>query len=226
MSQEEDFIRVARRYIEEIDVIANTSKRDLSQVLSILNCLRISEGWKLGVRFAEFEDYGDKSWFYCYQGETDTYAEDYRNYVETGNTSGMNYFFQCENFDPIFEIFQHINVEKSPMGAWQAYLLSEATALLPCIWHGAYGSRKFIFSKEDITSWLFLKDVKRNDVDENFAPQISMDGDVAIISCYYLNTFRGLFYDKATLVFSGSKVSFSKNRIDKLIYKSRCELTL
>ena len=226
MSQVEEYISIAREFIQEIEVISKTRRPDNANVLSILSSLSLDDGWNLGIRFAEYEDYGDKSWFYCYQGDRDTYIEDYRKRVEAGNDRGLNYFFQCESYAPVYELFNHLRVECSPMGAWQAYLLSEAPSLLPSIWHGAYHARDFVFCKDDIHFWLFMKDVKKAEVVDDFALSVELEGNTATITCYYWNYHRGFFQDTAKLNISDGKVSFSKNRDEKLIYKTRLDWML
>lgn len=222
----EELIRVGREYIQEIERISkNPKQRDFSGIKKVLSALSLEEGWSLGLRLAEIEDYGDKSWFYCYQGGNDTYCQDYIKKVKDGGDIAG--FFQCNDYSPIYELFNHLNVQHSKMGAWQAYLLSEATSLLPTIWHGAYGSKKFIFYKEDLRSFslTFGKDNIQN-IQDNLLPYVTLDGNVATISICYAVWMKGLFRQTTRLSFSGSKVTFSKDYDTKMYCESRCKFIL
>jgi hypothetical protein len=216
-------IDVCKQFVKEIEVInKNPYSKDLTAILNILNCLQLDDGWHWGLRYAEKTDFGDKSWFYCYHGEKDTYCEDYRKPIHSED--GMDSFWKYYNYNPIYEIFKHTNVEKSEMGIWQAYLLSKATFLLPTWWHGAYSRRQFILCEEDTkrAGSIFVRLAERliiPNLNVDFKPEVIFDGVNATISCCFWNDWQGLFREIVRLSLIDGKVIFVDENDKEILYK-------
>ena len=218
----EKIIKVSRDFIQEIKKY-NSKTVDLSGIQNILDCIHIDEGWHWGLRLAEDKGYGDKSWFYCYYGDTDTYCREYGKPLNSED--GMDSFWKYYDFKEVFEIFEHLNVEKSDMGVWQAYLLSNATFILPTYWHGGYQKRKFILCKEDThhVSWLFNKP-SIPDLNEDVGPDIYYDGTSATISCCFWSDFQGLFRETVKMSIVDGRVIFGDEYNKTILYKYSCKL--
>jgi hypothetical protein len=90
-------------------------------------------------------------------------------------------------------IFDYLTVEKTKMGAWQAYLLFSLWHTLPLNDHSNYSSRKFIFSTKDITSLYIKEDNKRSKCfKSNIDLKVVGLRDFFYISCCYWCPFSGL----------------------------------
>lgn len=76
-----------------------------------------------------------------------------------------------------FETFEHLSIELSPMGAWQAYLLSIAKTLLPFSGGLYYTKRKFVFTNDqlrDIGAFFGLKEIPELEkFDNDIAPAVT-----------------------------------------------------
>lgn len=110
-------------------------------------------------------------------------------------------------------IFKHLIVEQSPMGAWQAYLLHKLWHVLPLFWHANYDARNYIFSKDDVNSIsIFTEDKReRNAIialisDFNFIPEVRRSNGKYYVSCCFWSNFGGLIREFFELTFDGNKI--------------------
>lgn len=147
-------------------------------------CFRLSPGYKLGLKIAEPGDYlGDNSFFYIYEGN--------RN---------------CKDWN----VFDHLLVEKSEVGAWQAYLMYTSPRIMPAYWHGLYENSKFIFIEDDLRDVPILKnrDFTFFEEDGLLYPTASfIDSDTAQVECTYWNDWKGLVRETVRISFSGDRVT-------------------
>ncbi len=218
-----NYIQTGNLFIIEIKKIKNNGKPvNLERLQKILNLLTLEDGWNLGIRFAEIFKFGDKSWFYCYQDGKNTYSEDYIKSVESGNF--MAPLYKYYDFSPIYDIYQHLFVDWSEMGVWQAYLLSKATALLPVIWHGGYGKKIFLFSKNDIFKYktLCYRKINLDDLDDNLSPKITIEGNTATVSCCFWNNWKGLYRETQKIIYKNGKVEFIGDSQIHVLYAYDC----
>ena len=70
---------------------------------------------------------------------------------------GDNSWFYIDTGHSIKTLKKRVLIEKvgaacSEMSAWQIYLLTTASTVLPAFWHGNYGNRQYVFSKSDISN--------------------------------------------------------------------------
>lgn len=117
----------------DVYVSYHAKSTDVNSISKALEgtCFRLSPGYKLGLKIAEPGDYlGDNSFFYIYEGN--------RN---------------CKDWN----VFDHLLVEKSEVGAWQAYLMYTSPRIMPAYWHGLYENSKFIFIEDDLRDVPILK---------------------------------------------------------------------
>lgn len=123
---------------------------------------------------------------------SDEFKLNYTNFV---SESFGNYDVVVENSDGISDknIFKYLSVNKSKMGAWQAYLLYTLWHTLPLYDHSAYNSREYIFSAKDIES-LYLKEsnIKKRCLEANTNIIVLGINDYFYVSCCYWCRFRGL----------------------------------
>ena len=216
-----ELVSVGNKFIQEVKSLKNNGEPvNLKGIREILNCLKLDFGWYLGLRFAEIKDFGDKSWFYCHQGD-DTYCEDYLKTVKSGNY--MTPFWKYYDFAPIYDIYKHMIVKWSEMGVWQAYLLSKATALLPFVWHGGYGRKTLLFCKEDKAKIPPLfKRVDIPDVEDDLSPKVRIEGNVATVSCCFWNDWRGLYRETEKITLNDTRLEFDGNSKIDVLFKYEC----
>ena len=216
-----ELVSIGNKFIQEVKSLKNDGKPvSLKGVQNVLSCLKLDFGWYLGLRFAEITDFGDKSWFYCYQGD-DTYCEDYLKAIKSGDY--MTPFWKYYDFDPIYEIYKHLNLQWTEIGVWQAYLLSKATALLPVVWHGGYGRKTFLFCREDKTKVPpFFRRVEIPDVEDDLSPKVRIEGNVATVSCCFWNDWRGLYRETEKIILKGTKLEFAGKPETDILFEYKC----
>ena len=214
-----EIIKKGYDYIEVIKDISNGA--DPSLLFKVLDAISLEPNFHLGLRLAEEKGFGDKSWFYCYEGDIDTYKKN-----NTNPEDPEEVFFSCYDKSEVFKIFDHLLVESSEMGAWQAYLLSVAMTMLPTTWHGAYFDRKYIFQIEDLWNHgqkisLFGPRFEQNEEYE-VAPQVIKINDNTAISACYWNDWEGLVREKISLSMLDGKVHFKYPFDKEVLYKYKC----
>lgn len=126
-------------------------------------------------------------------------------------------------------IFNHLVVEQSAIGAWQAYLLHKLWHVLPLFWHANYDARDYIFQKDDASKISVYTNDKRernaiialiSDID--FTPDVRENsGKFYVSSCYWSN-FGGLIREYFELTFNGNKVTNLYQFDSKTLYKYNC----
>ena len=217
------YIEVAKSFVIELDKIKETKNPlDYSYLLDTLNCIRFdSLTAQLRIRFAQHNGYGDKSWFYYYDGRNDKYITEYNKRMED-----VNAFIEYYMDEDIYNVFNHLKIELSEMGAWQAYLLAKATHFLPVYWHGGYSRRSLIFSKDDINK-LPAYTIKRiNNLvipgNQDVSPSITIEGDTATVRCCYWNDWMGLVRETVKIDILDNKAYFLETPTTEVLYKFVC----
>lgn len=180
------------------------NRGNYEQLLNNLNNLQISKGEALIIENAKQIGIGDRS----------------RLYIT--NDSG----------EKDINIFNHINVEDSCNGAWQAYLLNSLWHVLPMFWHGCYDKRTYLFSKEDIKNQLsimmsdieLIKELKKYDI----IPKIVKleDKGIYYISCCYWNDWDGLIKEIVKVTLKENKVIEIITEANITLYKYDSEIIL
>ena len=184
--------------------------------------MKLDSNYTLALHLANNHVYfGDVSWFYCYEGDNDIYRDRFNH----PDREKLEEFFQCMGNLSEYKIFEHLNVETTAMGAWQAFLLSIAVSQLPTSWHGGYRKKKIIFSKENLEICLSLFkriDFSSVNFDDDLKPRVSVEGNDAVVSCCFWNDWRGLYRETNKIKLDNGRADFSEECDVKVLYKYNC----
>lgn len=219
----EQYISICKKFIEVISGITEKDKKsiDYEVILNILDCLHLDDDCHLGIRFPHFHGHGDKSWFYCYEGEHDTYIEEYNNSVKD-----MDDFFICYLYDEPYNIFNHLTIEPTEKGAWQAYLMSIATHFLPTYGHGGYSRRKMVFSYEELRAnkYELLLHVMPNAIPDfgDLSPSVVINDNLGVVKSHYWNMWCGLVRETVKIRFLNKKAYFLDPIQHETLFKYNC----
>lgn len=121
---------------------------------------------------------------------------------------------------------KHLRVKQTKMAAWQLYLLSRISTVLPYSWHGGYNMRTFIFDASVIDKIFPLKfqDLSELAAQNLFEPLVEVKekngkGCTMIVRCCYWNDWQGLVKEESTIRIEGDHcVSFESNRTNLFKY--------
>ena len=225
---QEQIVNIGDTFIETLEEIHEEKRKyDWSSILWLLDSVTLDDDYHLGLRFAGDNHFGDKSWFYCYQGTQDSYQEDY-NKEEKEKYGKFHEFFACYSHEEIYDVFNHLKIEQTEMGAWQAYLISISSTLLPVFWHGAYFRRAFVFSAEH---WKQLKLIQRythqpEQIHVDVSPSVKMEGNKSIVSCCYWNNWQGLVRETVPITFHDGRACFLDQPSHETLIKYNCGFRL
>lgn len=125
------------------------------------------------------------------------------------------------------DIFKHLIVEQSPMGAWQAYLLHTLWHVLPLFWHANYSARDYVFSKQDANSVSTFRKEDHSAIVEliskfEVAPEVRRKGNKYYVSGCYWSDFGGLIRENVELTFEDNKVANIFKFDHKILYEYNC----
>ena len=202
-----DFEKKALEFISKrIEIVHDSRQEKMDSLFSVLDCLSLRPGYRLGLKLAGKVGIGDESWFYTYQGEDP---------IET---------LGCR-VPKSSILFQNIIVEQSVMGAWQAYLLYISPTILPTFWHGEYIRRKFFFDRENYKGVMSSWDMEDGNVDIKLSqipqPTVEMGEGKAVVSCPYWNDWHGLVLETVDVEFkSDGTVALTSH--SKVLYEYDC----
>ena len=171
-------------------------------VLSILDELTFNGILK--IYFAQHVSIGDNSWFYIDTGHS-TKALEKRLLIEK------------------------VGATCSEMSAWQIYLLTTASTVLPAFWHGNYENRQYVFSKSDISNLsgfcrgnIFSK-VDISNIADDILPGVELIGNMAKVRCCYWNDWKGLVRETVSINFNDRKrIRINKEIESEVLYKYNC----
>ena len=125
-----------------------------------------------------------------------------------------------------YDIFKHLIVEDSPMGAWQAYWLYTLWHILPMFWHGLYGRRDYLFQFEDVFSIKLEEDANPADrdklLDTDLSPEVIGENGDYYVSCCYWTQFGGLIREHVYVNIKGNKVVEIKEFLSETKYEYDC----
>jgi len=217
-----EFQRSGHAFVELIKRISTDRKSFCNEDLQILlSCFHLEEGWKLGIRFAGIEPEsasGDISSLFVYSEKE---LKDLKNDAFQAHRQHLN------------EVFQHISVDATPLGAWQALLCVFAPTILPTIWHGGYIKRTLVFSKDELkhirTSFSFAfitSDFIVNQLGErDIIPMVEMNNNIATIDFYSWSDWSGLMRETYEVVFSNDNHLISLQCIDtEILVEYNCHV--
>lgn len=218
----EKCILVCKEFLQALSGISEKDKDSINyeEILNILNCIKLDYDCHLKIRFPHFIGHGDKSWFYCYEGDRDTYVEEYNKSVNK-----VDDFFICYMYDETYNIFNHLIIEPTFMGAWQAYLMSIATHFLPTAWHGGYSRRKMVFSSDEayaIINKITYRKPENVPTLGDLRPHVSFEGNKATVKSCYWNQWSGLVQETVEIRFIDNRAYFLDSVQHERLVKYDC----
>lgn len=230
MEQANQYIKVGMAFIDAISRLDENKPEYVSQIFDILNCIHPDYGYHMGIYIEEPSDYEaathacDQSWFHCYQGIEEPIMRQPYNPTKwrDGNNDNMLYL----RFT--FEMFQHMNIEKSTMGAWQVYLLCVSKTLLPFSGGLYYTKRQLILTQEQAHNirpfWRWKSIPELENLSEDVSPNIVIKDNQATVSCCYWNDWEGLIREHVTISFTGNGKVEIGNFLHDTIIKYCCRI--
>lgn len=233
MNQAEQLIKVGASYIEALNSLEENHPEDVGHILDILDCVHPDPGYHLGIYIEEpGGDFSvthrcEQSWFHCYQGEEEPIMRrpyDFWEWKDDGNDNMR--FLRLT-----FELFQHLTIDATPMGAWQAYLLCISKTVLPFSGSLYYTKRQLIFTNDQLPEiWVECDDsiddkLERVKFDEDLSPTIIAKGNEYVVSCCFWSEWGGLFRETVSLTFKDNgKVTIGNFKHDNL-YQYDCGIS-
>lgn len=143
----------------------------------------------------------------------------------TGDVSRL--FVSTQDNDCDYEVFKHLRFEDSPMGAWQAYLLSQLWHYLPLWWHANYSKRRYVYSKEDLAD---ITSYRKGEFDVeaisgiDVTPEIYEKGRRYYVTCCFWTEFGGLVREYVEMKFKDNLLEELFEFKRKTIYEYECGL--
>lgn len=207
MDQTEQLVKTGIAYIEAVNKLKENCPEDVQYIQSILNCVRPEPDYHLGIFIEEPPHFGsvthrcDQSWFHCYQGNVQPIMRrpyDSRNTLDCDNDNML--YLRCT-----FGLFNHLIIEPSEMGAWQAYLLAVSKTIIPFSGKLYYTKRKIIFCHEQLHEMCSSypdEYVGLCDLDVDLSPKVSLLEKEADISCCFWTDWGGLIREDVKIKFT------------------------
>ena len=159
-----------------------TENIDECRLFEILLAYKTDPRYHLGLKLPETGSFGDVCKLYTFDDD--------------GNTYG---------------IFDKIALERSEMGAWNAYLLSIAHTLLPTVWHGGYERRTYILSLQDLKALFNGHGIElQQSMIESLPPKVRRGNadDEFVVECCYWNDWKGLVREKVLVEYDGNHIDW------------------
>lgn len=127
------------------------------------------------------------------------------------------------------DIFKYINVEESPMGAWQVFLLRDLWHSLKLIDHYCCARRYYLFSSQDFGNVNPFRKEDKVYVDaligrEDFTPHIYRNGEYFYVDYYYWNDWNGLVRECMEICISDNKATSIFDLFSILVVKYDCQI--
>lgn len=195
--KDNEYSKVGYKFVKAIKkIVSDKDTEDKRELFETLDRMRLEKGYKLGLKLALDAPLDMESWFFTYKTKP--------NVIDDGRTEIVP-----EGIDDCRWIFSHIKVERSTMGAWQAYLYNLAPTIMPTFDHGNYIKRKLIFGHKDlkgIKSLPFDGDAPLYGIKDELMPKVRIRGNEARIEACYWSEFYGLTKEKVVVKFAGEMI--------------------
>lgn len=127
------------------------------------------------------------------------------------------------------EFWKLLSVERSPMGAWQVYLLFNMWHYLPLFWHALYEKRSYVYSntqlKRDSRYWPEYEapetKIDLGNCDVQTTIMSIGDSDYYIGACYW-SDFEGLVYEKRHISLYPSVHVYARPESHRALFRYKC----
>lgn len=228
MDQTGQLINVGKAYIDALNNLSMDHPEKVAHILDILDCVHPEPGYHLGIYIEKPSPNEapthmcDQAWFICYRGNHPPIT---RMPYRRKNRGVYNYGDMCY-LRFTFDFFNHLSIEPTTMGAWQAYLLSIAKTLLPFSGGLYYTKRKLIFSHEQLRDIFLLFHWERMpelaNLKADVSPSVQIKDKQAVVSCCHWNDWGGLIRESAKITFFNGKVYLLEDYDEQVLFKYNC----
>lgn len=226
--QTDQLIILGTAYLDALDNLDVDCPESVSSILDVLYCVHPDPGYHFGIYIEEPWEHEapshqcDQAWFNCYQGEEEPIM--IRPYKR--KSGGVYHLGKMCYLRFTFDVFNHLSIEPTAMGFWQAYLLSIGKTLLPFSGELYYSKRKLIFTHEQLKDISLSSQLKRTpelvNIDAEVSPSVQIKDKQATVSCCYWNDWRGLIRESAKITFHNGKVYFLEDFDEVVLFKYKC----
>lgn len=124
-----------------------------------------------------------------------------------------------------YNIFENLEFEDTPMGAWQAYLLTRLRHGLPLWWHANYDRRDYIYTKDDIAN---IRHFGNRSVDKSILYDYTLNPEIVggngkyFVSCCFWTEFGGLIREYTEIRFANNKMESAFEFKRKTLFHYEC----
>lgn len=218
--QQNVFSHIGYAFLKAIkEVVKDKKHEDKSYLFKTLDALSLEDGYVLGLKLAEDVGMGDESYFYTHP-IIDSKIDKPVPPIPIG-------IYDDNEVDEEEEhtLLEHINVESTANGIWQAYLLSIAPTVLPTFWHGGYIHRTYIFSHKDFEE---IDELSRNGeaplfgIKDVVSPKVKIRGSEGTIECCFWNDWEGLVRETLNVTYVNNSVISIKRTKAEVLYEYDC----
>lgn len=220
------FSNMGYAFLEAIKKVVKDKKhKDKSYLFETLDALSLEDGYALGLKLAEDVGMGDESYFY-------TYIINENKVLKPEPPIPQGIYDKDEKKEEedidVWEegaIPRHINVERTALGIWQAYLLSIAPTVMPTFWHGGYIRRTYIFSHKDLEG---IDELRFNDkaplfgIKDVVSPKVKIRGEEGTIECCFWSEWGGLYRETLKIIYANNTVLSIKRIKEEVLYEYDC----
>ena len=216
MNHTEQLIKVGTAYVDALNKLEKNHPENVACILDILDCVHPDPGYRLGVYIKKFSSYPFISRFriHCYQGGEEPIMVQSDKLPEYDNDKRLYHKYT-------YELFNHLIIERSLMGAWQAYLLSISNRLPPC---PSIGTEPLFDIEQLHGICLILKITGRPEpiiTRDDLSPSVSWYGNHIKVSSCYWNYRKGLIRETVYFSFGEDNRIHIGNYYDEILYKIR-----
>ena len=167
--------------------------KEYEKVFCLLDKVKVKEGYKIKIE--------------PYNAEEAVMTKGAVNYICIYDKEGK---LLTTNFKEDF--WSYLQVEKSKMGAWQAYLINQMWQYLPLYWQTNFLRREYVYTQSSKVEFEGNLDDDKESFNSamsanNVTPNIVRDGDNFIISACYWTIHSGLIREKYIVCFEGDSVN-------------------
>ncbi len=174
----------------------------LDLLIKSLDCIKVDEGWHIDINYLFPHKKARYPILYCYKDKKPDDWESIEKKYTHDNVDGWLFRMRINPYN----IYKHISVTPTEMGAWQVYLLE----LYPFIKNGIdkdnndWETTLLVSSYQDIIPERHRENITWENIDTR--PYVWMKGSKAYVSgCRWVRN-SGLFRDIYTIIFDGNRV--------------------